>query len=114
MKALTIVASVMLGAACLTTAVTAMSADATNNAASAAMLRPGGLAVTPNLRIYGHRPPMPQRGTKVTPPDRPPVTAQISPGLPDQAKDDNERGHGAPKGRSLRAFQRTDGTFFRQ
>ncbi|CAD6507967.1 hypothetical protein ACFQ3P_00600 [Paraburkholderia sabiae] len=81
---------------------------------SAASARPGGLAVTPNLRIYGNKPPAPRPGGKVTPPDKPPVVSVVSPGIPKEVKDDTETGHGQRSGKNLRQFNGADGTFIRQ
>lgn len=108
----------ILAGAALTVSLTCGIAEAADpqlpsSVAPAASLRQGGLAVTPNLGIYGRRIPKPPKGGKVTPPDRPPVATNISPGLPDQAKAEGEPGHGQPKNLNLRASQRPDGTFFR-
>ncbi|MEM5366403.1 hypothetical protein V4C53_10195 [Paraburkholderia azotifigens] len=81
---------------------------------SAESARPGGLAVTPNLRVYGTKPPTPRPGGKVTPPDKPPVVSVVSPGIPDEVKQNTESGHGQPIGKNLRQFSGADGTFIRQ
>jgi hypothetical protein len=108
----------ILAGAALTVSLTCGIAEAADlqlpsSVTAAASLQPGGLAVTPNVSIFGRRIPLPPRGGKVTPPDRPPVVTNISPGLSDQAKDDGERGHGNPSNLNLRVFQRADGTFLR-
>jgi hypothetical protein len=112
MNSLKLVASATLAAAFFCVTYSAVGADAASVVNSAVVAtRPGGLSVTPNLRIYGNKPPMPPRGGKVTPPDKPPVVYQVSPGVPD--KDNEETGHGQRRGQNLRKFTRADGTFYR-
>jgi hypothetical protein len=115
MKPLKLIATTLLYGACLCAAMHA-TADPTASVLSSAAIaaRPGGLAVTPNLRIYGNKPPLPRPGNKVTPPDKPPVVSSVSPGMSDKDKDDSEAGHGQTSGKNLRSFTRADGSFLRQ
>lgn len=80
---------------------------------SDSVLQRGGLAVTPNLQIFGRKPPLPPKGGKVTPPDKPPVLTVIAPGMSDTDTKNAEAGHGLPKTVNLRQFNRADGTFLR-
>lgn len=115
MKPLRLIANTALCAACLLSALPAIAADdAASIVNSAAVAHPGGLAVTQNLKVYGKKPSMPKPGGKVTPPDKPPVVSNISPGMPDKDRNESEQGHGQRNGQNLRQFSRADGTFNRQ
>lgn len=114
MKPLKLLANTVLCGTCVCAAWSATAGETPSVMSSAAVARPGGLAVTPNLKIYGKKPKTPKPGEKVTPPDKPPVLTMISPGMPDKEKDDAERGHGQRTGQNMRKFQGANGTFVRQ
>ncbi|SEK05641.1 hypothetical protein SAMN05192539_103567 [Paraburkholderia diazotrophica] len=114
MTPLKLIASTVLCSTCLCATWSATAEEIVSVMNSTAVALPGGLSVTPNLRIYGKKPPMPKPGYTVTPPERPPVVSMVSPGMRDQDKDDLERGHGQRTGQNMRKFLGADGAFARQ
>jgi len=107
-------AAAALAAACCWSGAALAQPPAASVMSDPSVSRPGGLAVTPNLQIFGRKPSPVSKGGKVTPPERPPVVTSISPGVSEAETASAERGHGAIANTHLGKFYRADGTFLRQ